>query len=66
MASREFKYFTSHKLNKYTDEWVIIHKDKVVLHNKNLKKLLNESDEKYPNNRDLLLAKITDERTLIL
>jgi len=66
MVSREFNYFTDHSLSKYADEWVLILKDRVVLHGKDLKKILRESDEKYPNNRDVLLARVTDERTLIL
>ncbi|MBU4436833.1 MAG: hypothetical protein KKH78_01005 [Candidatus Altiarchaeota archaeon] len=66
MASREFNYFTEHSLDKYSDEWVLILKDKVVLHDKDLGKILEESDKKYPRNRDILLAKVTDERTLIL
>lgn len=66
MTSREFNYFTSHSLDKYLDEWVLILKDKVILHGKDLKKILEESDRKYPHNRDVLLAKVTDERTLIL
>ena len=66
MVSHEFNYFTSHSLDKYVGEWILILKDRVVLHGKDLAKILKESDEKYPHNRDVLLAKVTDERTLIL
>ncbi|ODS42058.1 MAG: hypothetical protein MSIBF_01555 [Candidatus Altiarchaeales archaeon IMC4] len=66
MTSSEFNYFTNHTLDRYTDEWVLVLNDRVVLHDKNLKNILKASDEKYPNNKDALLAKVTDERTLIL
>ncbi len=64
LISREFEYFSNNSLSRYESEWVIIKGNRVIFHDKNLKKTLKESDKYSPN--EVLLAQVEGAGICIL
>jgi len=65
MEDNDLKWFAGADLSKHEGEYVIILNQRIVVHGKNLKKMLNEFRKKHPN-KIPKVAKIPEENLLVL
>jgi len=59
-----YAYYIEVDLSAYTGEWIAIIDDKIVSHDKDIKKVYREAKERFPGKRPLL-AKVPEEKALI-
>lgn len=63
--NENFNFFTEQDLHQYTGKWVAIIKKKIVGSGDNLGKLMNELQNKYPD-EEPFIARAPTEKALIL
>lgn len=67
MSNRDKDYsaYLSANLEEYKGKWIILCDEHIISSGEDIKKIVNEAQEKYPNKK-LLLARVPEEGTMIL
>lgn len=61
---QNYEFFIETDLQEYEGEWVAICNNKIVAHGKDVKKVFEDAQKKFPKNKPLL-SKIPSKATMI-
>ncbi|HLD15022.1 MAG TPA: DUF5678 domain-containing protein [Candidatus Nanoarchaeia archaeon] len=61
---KNYDYFMKTNVDKYIGEWIVVAKEKIVSHGKDINKVLEEAKRKYPTETPLLI-RVPDKEAMI-
>ncbi|HLD04662.1 MAG TPA: DUF5678 domain-containing protein [Candidatus Nanoarchaeia archaeon] len=62
--SKNYQFFLKTDVSPYIGEWIVICKERVVAHGKNVEEVFRKAKNKYPKERPFL-ARIPDKEAMI-
>ena len=54
MTYADYEWYIEQNLSRYDGEWIAIMDKHIIAHDKNVKKVLDFSKQKYPNKRPII------------
>ncbi len=61
---KSYNFFMSSNLEKYVGKWVAIDNDKIIAYGDNVKKVIEEAQQKIPKKR-IFVSKVPEKTTMI-